>query len=374
MQAAQMDARRYSYWELDLPPEPLPPRNLPPRVDVLIVGAGFMGRWLAYFLGKLKQPPRTLVIERDRFSYGASSRNAGFLTCGQISEMLADAATAGEAAVIETALARLRGMEIVRREFPDFDIAPCGSTDYDEVTDAGRALAAKLNAAIGREVYSERAARLGNDVRPAIFNAADGALHPVKLLRLLQGRAGGAGFEFGVTALHLGDGQAVLESPGGKFEVKYGRAMICTNAFAADFDTSSDVMPGRGQVLVTSKVHTRTDQTLGYMHKGYDYFRFVDGRLLIGGGRHQFATENGTQELTPTAEVAAYLRAQAALVIGHDDWQVEHHWAGIMGFKGGGHLGGNPRKRLDAHTEIIAGFGGMGVALAPVYAEQIAGE
>ena len=90
-----MEMRRFSYWESELPPEPLPPRDLPRRVDRLIVGAGFMGRWLAYFLSKRAQPARTLVIDRDRFSYGASSRNAGFLTCGQVSEMLSDVQHAG---------------------------------------------------------------------------------------------------------------------------------------------------------------------------------------------------------------------------------------------------------------------------------------
>jgi gamma-glutamylputrescine oxidase len=251
----------------------------------------------------------------------------------------------------------------------------CGSTDFDAVNDAGRDLLKKLNASTGEEVYSVRRARLGNDVRLAYFNAADGAVHPVKMLRLLQEQSHGVGFKFGVIARKVVNGRAELETSSGRHRVEYGRAFICTNAFAHELDVSSKVMPARGQVIVTSPVRSDTDRTLGYLSHGYDYFRFVDGRLLIGGGRNRFeATENGFSELRPTAELKAYLQEVARTVIGHGEFKVVHHWAGIMGFIGGSHLGGDPRRRLDDHTEIIAGFGGMGVALAPFYAHQIANE
>lgn len=371
---ATMQMRRFSYWESELPPEPLPARELPRRVDVLIVGAGFMGRWLAYFLSKRNQPARVLVIDRDRFSYGASSRNAGFLTCGQVSEMLADVEHAGPDRVIETFLQRREGISIARYELPEINVEPCGSTDYDEVTDGKLALMAKLNAAAGEEIYSVRAARIGHDVRPCVFNNADGAVHPVKLLRVLQGRASGVGYEFGVNAVKVGNGVAELETIGGRHELAYERAFICTNGFASELDPESLVQPGRGQVIVTSKVHTRTDRTLGYLNAGYDYFRFVDDRLLIGGGRDKFRTEQTARELESTEEVCAYLKRVAGEVIGHTDWQVEHQWAGIMGFVSGEHLGGSPRRRLDDKTEVLAGFGGMGVALTPLHAKQIAAE
>lgn len=369
-----MDERRPSYWETGMPPPAPPPGELPRRVDVLIVGAGFMGRWLAYFLGRMKTPPRTLVIERDRFTYGASSRNAGFLTCGQVSEMLADASDHGDHAVVETFLLRRRGIQIVRREFPDLPVDACGSTDYDEVTDAGRALAAKFNDAAGEEIYVVRPSRLGGRVRPAFFNRADGGVQPVSLLRLLRDRTPGTRFVFNTTAKRVAGGNAVLDTPHGEQSVEYGRAFLCVNGFAANLDASSNVVPGRGQVIVTSPVSAETERTLGYMNRGYDYFRFVDGRLLLGGGRDRFASERGADELQPTGDVLDHLKGRAKEILGHGEFRVDHHWAGVMGFVGGGHLGGSPRRKLDDKTEMIAGFGGMGVALSPVYAEQAAAE
>jgi gamma-glutamylputrescine oxidase len=359
--------RHASYWEADLPPATLQ-GELAREVDVLIVGAGFMGRWLAHFL----RGQNVQVIERDGFSYGASTRNAGFLTCGQISEMLADASEVGVDGVIETCLQRRRGIWIVRQEFPQLEVDPCGSFDYDAVSEAGRALAHSLNAGLDGEVYSVRPANLGGRRRDTYFNAADGAIHPVKLLRMLQAGSPHAKYAFGVNALRVAEGLAELEIAGHRREVRYGRAFICTNAFARELDGSSPVVPGRGQVIVTSPVHTDTSRALGYMNKGYDYFRFVDGRLLIGGGRNRFPAETGTSEMRTTGTVREWLEQQAAMVIGHRDWAVECHWAGMMGFVGGRHLGGSPRRRLDARTEVIAGFGGMGVALTPLYAQQIA--
>ncbi|MDT8368557.1 MAG: FAD-dependent oxidoreductase [Longimicrobiales bacterium] len=369
--AGAPEARHPSWWERNLPAPPPPAVDLPTRTDVLIVGAGFMGRWLAYFLSKRPAPPSVLVVERDRFTYGASSRNAGFLTCGQVSEMLADLEAVGEEAVVDTFLRRLEGIEIVRREFPDLATEACGSLDWDPPDGAKRALGEALNDAAGREVYGVREARLGRETREVIFNAVDGALDPVQLLRRLAD-ATHASFAHGVTARRVAGGVALLDTPAGPREVACGHAFLCINAFTHHLHEDTEVRPGRGQIVVTTPVESPTTRALGYLNAGYDYFRFVGDRLLIGGGRHRFAHENGPTDLEPTEEVRAYLTEVAARVIGHDDFAVAHHWAGIMGFRGGRHLGGSPRDVLDSRTEAVAGFGGMGVALTPGVAREIA--
>lgn len=362
--------RARSWWERDLHLARRPPVALPERVDVLIVGAGFMGRWLAHFLSRLPTPPATLVVERDAFTWGASSRNAGFLTCGQLSEMATDAEQAGLDAVIDTFLMRLRGMEIVRREFPEFVVDTAGSFDWDPLDHVRRELARTLNDAAGRDVYEVREARIGGVRRAAMFNRADGGLDPAALLLKLEGSAGAAAtFAFGVEVREIGDGRAGVETPSGAGEVRYGHAFVCTNAFTSQLHPASRVQPGRGQVIVTSPVTSDAPRALGYRNRGYDYFRWVGDRLLFGGGRHLHPEENGPTELLPTEGVRRYLREAAAEVIGHDRFEVEHHWAGIMGFAGGAHLGGPPRSRIDDSAEALAGFGGMGVALTPAVAE-----
>lgn len=365
--------RQASYWELAATPQPAP-QSLPETVDVLVAGAGFMGRWLALFLGRRNPAPRVLVVERDRIGYGASTRNAGFLTTGQITEMFEDARDSGLDAVLATFARRRTGLALVRQEFPQLEVDACGSTDFDPVNDEKREFARHVNAALGEIMFVERPVNLGGRATTGFFQARDGGVHPVKLLELIRLRATGATFAFGVNVRRIGQGAALCEADSRTHEVRYRRAFVCTNGFAPDLEPASPVVPGRGQVIVTSPVTTTTDRTLGYLNAGYDYFRFVDGRLLIGGGRDRFRAQETTAEIAVSDALLGHLRATAARVLGHERFVVDWHWAGIMGFVGGRHLGGSPRRAMDETTEAVAGFGGMGVALTPVFAREIAQE
>lgn len=363
--------RQGSYWELAATPH-AQPQSLPANVDVLIVGAGFMGCWLALFLQRRNPALRVLVLERDSIGYGASTRNAGFLTTGQITEMFEDARESGLDAVLGMFARRRAGLALVRQEFPQLEVDACGSTDFDPVTDEKREFARGVNAALGETMFVERPVNLGGHPSTGFFQARDAGVHPMKLLDQIRNRCAQDTFAFGVPVRRIGGGSALCEANGRPHEIRYSRAFVCTNGLASDLESASPVAPGRGQVIVTSPVTTPTDRTLGYLNAGYDYFRFVDGRLLIGGGRNRFRDQETTGEIATTGELLGHLRATAARVLGHDRFSVDYHWAGIMGFIGGKHLGGSPRRPIDETTEAVAGFGGMGVALTPVFAREIA--
>jgi glycine/D-amino acid oxidase-like deaminating enzyme len=74
--------RRRSLW-LDLVPDSLEPRPAlpgPTDVDVAMVGAGFTGLWTAYYLAKADPHLRIAVLEREIAGFGASGRNAGWVS------------------------------------------------------------------------------------------------------------------------------------------------------------------------------------------------------------------------------------------------------------------------------------------------------
>jgi len=325
---------------------------------VLIVGAGFLGLWLARFLLRTRPSLSLLVVERDPFPCGASARNAGFLTAGQLGELLADRREFGEEAVLETYRRRREGIALFRRELP-VAVDACGSADFDGVTEEKVALASRIG---GFEV---RELPFGGGVRRVLFRADDGGIDPVGALDALRA---GLPVVHGVEVAAVGGGRAA--AVGG--EIAYGHAFVCTNAFARALDPRCDVEPGRGQVIVTSRVATPPAPALGFLAEGYDYFRFVDGRLLLGGGRHRFRDVERTDAALPTPEVGAYLRARAEEILGHRRFEVKWHWAGIMGFSGGRHLPAYPERAVDSSTTVVAGCGGMGVALAPVRARALA--
>src|SRR5258708_2420291 len=52
--------------------------------DVVIVGAGLSGISTAYWLGQEDPSLKIAILEKGRLGYGASGRNAGFITCGSV--------------------------------------------------------------------------------------------------------------------------------------------------------------------------------------------------------------------------------------------------------------------------------------------------
>jgi glycine/D-amino acid oxidase-like deaminating enzyme len=361
-----MSKRTSSYWEIGQRPQAVQ-EPIPKAVDFLIVGAGFMGRWLAYFLRKRDATCQIAVVEADGLGYGASTRNAGFLTTGHISEYLSDMRDVGFDQVAATFLARREGVRIVREEVPFVPLDAVGSADFDALDEEKRDLAQALNCAAGEEAFVVRNLHFRGSSRDVLFNPHDAGLHPVAALAALDRQTPNVSRSFCNRVISLGDGRALLTQG----EVQYQRAFICTNAFAAHLHPQTQVQPGRGQVIVTSILEEAAVPSLGYLHAGYDYFRMVDGRFLLGGGRNRFAANEACDELQTTQEVRTHLIELARSIIGHERWQVDYHWAGIMGFVGGQHLSCPEQSWLDAKTQIVAGFGGMGVALTPRTAKHI---
>src|SRR5687768_12146823 len=52
--------------------------------DVVIIGGGLAGLSTAYWLQKEDPSLKILLIEKNRIGFGASGRNAGFITCGSV--------------------------------------------------------------------------------------------------------------------------------------------------------------------------------------------------------------------------------------------------------------------------------------------------
>lgn len=70
-----------SYWFNEIGrPAPIGRLDGPVEADVAIVGAGYTGLWLAYYLKKARPELSIRVLEQQFAGYGASGRNGGWLT------------------------------------------------------------------------------------------------------------------------------------------------------------------------------------------------------------------------------------------------------------------------------------------------------
>lgn len=377
-----MQQRTYSYWEVAsriAERQAASNAPLPHRTDALIVGAGFCGSWLAYFL--LKQHPSLTVtiVERDVLNLGASVRNAGFLSCGNISEWLEDSTVLPWEEILLTLRARIQGIRLIRTEFGDTLASErCGSADFDPLTDEKRLLFTQLNEALGEmgeePFFEMRKVRIGGKEQEVSFNRFDSSVDPCQLLLTLHERLAkmGARFCWQTTVKAIGHRRAEVTNAGGEStSLDYKQAFVCTNAFSRGLHAATVVAPARGQILVTSPCRTETTHCLGYLRHGYDYFRFIGDRVLVGGGRLEFKSREDTDSFDVTGELRGYLVELARRVIGHRDFTVDYHWAGIMGLRLGKHASISDLEKpvhLDESTVELAGFGGWGVTLTPYVA------
>lgn len=377
--------RQFSYWELTSGINTFSKNNTSTRpsdlkTDILIVGAGFCGSWLAHFLLKKNPKLNITIVERDFLNLGASTRNAGFLSCGNVSEWLADSKEFSWDETLLTLKARIEGINLIKTELgnqPSF--FNCGSVDCDPVTEEKERLIERLNEGLRSMDYDSffevRGINYGGKSKSVPFNRFDSEINPCDLLlslhRSLMKR--GVQFVWQTNVETLGKGEAVLKNATETIALQYGYGFLCTNAFARELSQMTNVEPARGQILVTSECTTATTRSLGFLRSGYDYFRFIGRRVLVGGGRLEFKSQENTDILDVTSGLKTYLSQLAEEVIGHSDFTIDYHWSGIMGLRRGKHASISDLKKqvsIDSKTEEVAGFGGWGVTLTPYVAKM----
>jgi glycine/D-amino acid oxidase-like deaminating enzyme len=157
---------------------------------------------------------------------------------------------------------------------------------------------------------------------------------------------------------------------GGPVELRCERLLYCTNAFTNTITGQQLATPGRGQVIVTSPISGLRLRGTFHYDEGYYYFRNVGDRVLLGGARNIAFAEEQTTEMVTTEVIQQRLRAflHDHLLAGCS-YDIAYQWSGIMAF--------TPNKQPIItspanNTMAVIGCNGMGVALLPVLAEEVA--
>ena len=136
---------------------------------------------------------------------------------------------------------------------------------------------------------------------------------------------------------------------------------VCTNAFTLDIIKGLDIVPGRGQVLLTKPIPHLPFQGIYHFDKGYYYFREYQGAVLFGGGRNKdFETERTSNEgLNPLIQADLIEKLKDIILPGRD-FEIDLQWSGIMAF------GATKEPIVRAHSSRIflgVRMGGMGIAI-----------
>jgi glycine/D-amino acid oxidase-like deaminating enzyme len=310
---------------------------------------------------------------------------------GSVTELLDDLTQMTETEVFSLFEARKKGLERLRHRLGDATIRYAEEGSYELISDQeidaldkiaylnNLLLPLTLNPAF--ELASEKIDAFGfsnSYTKALIRNTAEGSLHTGKMLRALTDHALRAGIEIktgaDVKSFHESSKGIVLtlkdHSRKGDLELHTQVMLLCTNAFTKDLMPDEDVVPGRGQVLITKPIEGLKFKGIYHFDKGYYYFREIDGRILLGGGRNtDFHTETTTVlelNLTIQSTLEAKLRD---IIIPGTTFEVAQRWSGIMAFGSTKHP---IVKSFSPRTFGAFRMGGMGVALGSEVAMKLA--
>ena len=120
-----------------------------------------------------------------------------------------------------------------------------------------------------------------------------------------------------------------METNQGRFQCN--QLLITTNAFVGELLPELQVVPGRGQVLVTSPIDNLKIKGTFHYDKGYYYFRNIDNRILLGGGRNLAFEEEQTTEFGETALIQnALISLLKEAIIPETKFEIEYQWSGCL--------------------------------------------
>jgi glycine/D-amino acid oxidase-like deaminating enzyme len=360
--------------------------------DLVVVGAGLVGLFTALHYQRKFPGHRVLVLERGAHPAGASVKNAGFACFGSPSEILADMDAEGADAALARVEERWRGLLELRAELGDEAIGfdPCGGHEvygagdalYTGVAERFDQLNRLLHPIFDRPAYEwqdQRIGDLGLVAAHLAFTPLEGSVNTGRMMRSLVTRVIGAGVQVRflqhVQAVHDTGASVVVDLKNGE-RISCANAVIATNGYASELLPGIDVVPARGQVLLTSPIPGLRLKGTFHADEGYYYYRNYEGRVLLGGGRNldKAGETTSADGLTPLIQNALEQMLRTTIIPGVD-FTIEHRWSGIMGFRGQG------KSPLVEHRSprvvVAAGLSGMGVAIgirvARKAAELVAG-
>ncbi|MEG0926161.1 NAD(P)/FAD-dependent oxidoreductase [Chryseobacterium sp.] len=351
--------------------------------DVIIIGAGFSGLWTAISL-KEKFPEKSiLIIERNATPLGASTRNAGFACFGSLTEVIADSQKMGWEKTLDLVKMRFDGLQKIRQYFKsdEIDFELSGGYEIlnnDDPLSHLDEVNVQLKSVTGLEhTYSlkqNKIKELGlGKSQFLIENPCEGSLHSGKLLQKLTEKCHELKIEFlfGTEVKRVNETSDEVEVNLSKdLSVKADLIIHCTNAFSSKFLENENIIPARGQILLTEPIPNLKLKGTFHYDEGFYYFRNLGDRILLGGGRNQdFKTEE-----TTTFETTEFLQQHLEtflkeVVLPNHEFKIALRWSGIMAM-------GTEKtpivKQISEKQFCAVRLSGMGVALAPKIGELVA--
>lgn len=367
-----------SYWERE---------SFLRHYDVLIIGSGIVGLNAAI---RLKQERATLkigILERGLLPNGASTKNAGFACFGSISELIEQQKKSSEEELLKLVEFRWKGLETLRQLLGEDAIRYQQLGGYELFEERDETLFEEcvekiayynklFTSIIGStDIYAVSDAKIAGfgfgKVTHLIENKFEAQLDTGRMMQALLQKAQ----ELGITVMNGVNIERIEHSSNihlisNEYLFECKKVLIATNAFAQQLVPELDVVPGRGQVIITKPIPNLIVKGTFHYDKGYYYFRNIDNRLLLGGGRNLDFEGEATYQQGFSTLIQERLEAiLSTVVLPGAEFHIDHRWSGIMGF--GTEL--SPiLKKINEAVYCAVRCNGMGVAMGSLMGRRAA--
>lgn len=368
-----------SYWEKD---------SYYVDVDIVIIGAGLMGLWSAYELKKAAPSLTITILEKNATPLGASTRNAGFACFGSLTELISDESTMGTAAMLSIVESRFKGIQKIRANFSDEAIQydACGGF---EAIQNNHFTAPNLDGHIHylnellapitgkHQTFCNATKQMNRYGVKAfdhlVYNSFEAGIHSGKLVNELTSKVLALGIRI-INGVEVKGWIKTAESL--EITTQFGPSMkakqliVCVNGFTQTLLPQLNILPARGQILLTKPIKGLALKGTFHFDEGFYYWRNIGNRILIGGARNLAIAEEQTTNLAGSDKIRNHLAQFLATYIDTTEpIEIEQSWSGVMGF--------TPNKEplctwAEPNVLAVIACNGMGVALTPIVAEKVA--
>ena len=331
------------------------PLTGPAEADVVIVGAGYTGLWTAYYLARAQPSLRIIVLEREIAGFGASGRNAGWVS-GFFS---------GPARAYIRACGRDRYRRLVREMFDTVD--EIGAVLVENEIDADFIKSGNLNLALGsaqqerlrRAVADAREMGLGEQdlrlltagelaqrvsipgARAGSFSPHVARVHPAKLLRGLASAVERLGVVIheGTAVSEIRPRQALTAA--GPVRARW--VVRATEGYTASLaGLRRALVPMNSSMIITEPLAADVWEQIGWQGREvlgdeanvYAYLqRTDDGRIAIGGRGIPYRYGSRTDGTGDTAQstIEQLRRRLCAMFPPAAGAAIDHAWSGVLG-------------------------------------------
>jgi len=318
--------------------------------DVIIIGSGIAGLNAAIHLKNSSSALKIALLERGFLPTGASTKNAGFACFGSISELIEQEETGNPdrlAALIER---RWKGLLKLRNLLGDktIDYQCLGGYELfknDDLFLANTCVSkiehynGLINDIVGPATFKQNDKKINHfglsGIITLIENQYEAQIDSGKMMFALILHAQQLGISIfnncTVNEIKRETGFPLLKTQHGNFTCK--KLIVTTNAFITDLLADIDIVPGRGQVLITKPINNLKIAGTFHYNKGYYYFRNINNRVLLGGGRNIDFQAEETTAFGETEHVQTALENLLKnVILPKVNYEIDYRWSGIMAF------------------------------------------